>query len=341
MEETVFDVFLSYNHNDRKIAEYIAAILEQQEFKVWFDQKELINESQWVEWITKGIIKSKSLIILIGNTKLTKWQIEELCQFEANHIKKDYPIIPVILPGARTSKLPPMLVSKQCIDCRNHISERSIYEIILHINRSKTLPQISKVSEEFNLVLEGNQKTNVKIYPLRNIEKNKVLNISWETFGFGMERIVNQINDFPYHLDIDAFIGLDDAGLVMTTILNSSKGTRSKIGYVQMSRKTNQISCGAASFFPELKPNPTILVTDIELRTGKSLEAGFNEILRKYDNPTIYFASLAALTKDSTCVISKFDDLVAYTCISNLKIEAFFIAYTVFASGIELPLHLS
>lgn len=341
MAEPGYDAFISYNSNDINLAKQIAEKLQQEELKIWFDKKQSFASSNWPEEIAKGISQSKAMIILIGPSGLSNWQKEEVDQALAKYIPKGLPIIPVILPGVQDLKTPDILVNKQRIDCRNYIPERSIHEIIRVVSNSGQIPSVSKVGEDFSLTLIGKHKTIVKMNILRNVEKHSVLRLSWETFGFGMERLKKQMADFPYHLDIDAYFGIDDCGLVMATILNSSKGVRTKIGYAQFLRRKNNIFLGDASIFPELNPSPTIMVTDIELRTGKSLEACVKELRKRYDKPSIYFATFAALTKDATCHIENFTELVSAERISILEIEAYFMAFTAYASAIELPLGLS
>ena len=150
------------------------------------------------------------------------------------------------------------------------------------------------------------------IYTLPNPDQTKVLQLTWDTFGAGMEVLKEQIKlGYGRDLVVDACIGINEAGLVMATLGGSEQVFgRKKIGYIRLG-EPRWPAMSSDSFFPELPPRPTIMLTDSQLKSGKGVNVALKRIHERYDHPLVYFAVFGAMTEEPDLIIESLDDLVA------------------------------
>lgn len=59
----------------------------------------------------------------------------------------------------------------------------------------------------------------IRAFSLRNPRPGELLDLTWDTFGLGIERLVSQIKNLGWRLEADACLGINEAGLVMATFL--------------------------------------------------------------------------------------------------------------------------
>ena len=94
-----FDVFLAHNSQDKTQIAAIGAELKRRGLKPWID-KEQIAPGRWFQDVIQGAIsKVRSAAIFIGPKGLGRWQVLELRAFISQCVKKEIPVIPVLLPG--------------------------------------------------------------------------------------------------------------------------------------------------------------------------------------------------------------------------------------------------
>src|SRR5690606_33437776 len=91
----------------------------------------------------------------------------------------------------------------------------------------------AQVGEEFTLAVPTIEYGNPEIiaFTLPNPCPGRLLDLTWETFGYGVERLASQIKNVGRRLDVDICFGVNEAGLVMATFLASGSFARCKIGY--------------------------------------------------------------------------------------------------------------
>ena len=94
-----FDVFLSYNSKDKPLVEKIAVLLRQRGLNPWLDKAEISPGMSFQEYIIDGIKQSKSAAVFVSPNGLGGWQEQELVIINNRRIKKNLPVIPVLLPG--------------------------------------------------------------------------------------------------------------------------------------------------------------------------------------------------------------------------------------------------
>lgn len=114
-----YDVYLSYNNQDRESAELLAEMLRNVGINVFIDVDELIPGDKISLSLNQAIDDSFSIAILIGSYPLSNWQVNELDIALANKERDDaFRVIPMLLPGDYEPKLPDFLIQYTWVDFR-------------------------------------------------------------------------------------------------------------------------------------------------------------------------------------------------------------------------------
>ena len=105
-----YDVFLSHNSKDKPDVRALVGWLEDNDVTVWLDEAELKPGDRLTKKLGVSLEASRSAIICIGPDGEGPWQSEEIDTLLNKSIKlsrqrDEFRIIPVLLPGADTSKL--------------------------------------------------------------------------------------------------------------------------------------------------------------------------------------------------------------------------------------------
>jgi hypothetical protein len=346
-----YDVFVSYNSKDGKWAEHFASELKALGVRVWFDKWELKAGHTWLDGLATAIKESASVAVLIGKDGLGRWEEAELREALNKQVVEKSPVIPVILPDVIKLDLPPFLQQCHCIDYRDGQGYLERMEkLFLAITGRKLRYTISQVGEPFQLKGPG-RKQLILVHALPNFDSATRLNLRWETFGQGISELQNQIRNYPYHLQTDLCVAINDSALAIAAFLSGSIMNRCKIGYIKTEGGPGwrQI-IESDSWLPKLSQArlsasvkrhvPLILLVDSELKTGSDLKIVVQKLRDTYTNPQIYYAALGAKVKGQDPKIANFDGLRAGKILQGLKLSAIFIAYTFADPGIEPPLEI-
>jgi TIR domain-containing protein len=99
MQTEKFDVFLSHNGEEKPSVIAIGDRLRERGLRVWLDAWELRPGLSWQDGILQGLSCSASCSVMIGRAGYGGWHKREM---EAALLRQgpDYPVIPVLLPGA-------------------------------------------------------------------------------------------------------------------------------------------------------------------------------------------------------------------------------------------------
>ncbi|MEH2335340.1 toll/interleukin-1 receptor domain-containing protein [Nostoc sp.] len=95
--EDQFDVFLCHNSKDKPEVEEIANELTRQGIKPWLDKWELRPGLAWQFLLEQQIKNIKSAAVFIGSSGLVPWQDQEMRAFLNEFVKRNCPVIPVLL----------------------------------------------------------------------------------------------------------------------------------------------------------------------------------------------------------------------------------------------------
>lgn len=105
-----YDVFLSYHSVDREAALYLVERLKERSVRVWVDVGELKPGSAgYRARIERAVSATASAIIAIGPAGTGTWQDMEidLCLQETR--RREFPLIPLLLPGGQLDAIPKTL----------------------------------------------------------------------------------------------------------------------------------------------------------------------------------------------------------------------------------------
>jgi hypothetical protein len=199
-----------------------------------------------------------------------------------------------------------------------------------------------QVGDEFTLTVPTVEHGNpdIRVLTLPNPQSGRLLDLTWETFGHGVERLSQQIKNLGRRLDVDVCFGVNEAGLVMATFLASSRFSRCSIGYLRCNKVRDGIELDDGSFYPEVKSAPTIVICDFEVKHADVIGYLAEQVRDRYPEAELYFAVFGAMTKEITLAVDSFDDLTGAHIMRAADFAAVFIAATMSPPGIEPPLEL-
>ncbi len=121
MENPFYNVFLSFNSEDRDAVEKIAIYLnDKANLRPWFDQWELTPGEPWVRNLERGLTASATCAVFVGKSGEGPWQqreVETALRQQVNN--SDFRVIPVLLPDApKQPELPMFLAGNMWVDFR-------------------------------------------------------------------------------------------------------------------------------------------------------------------------------------------------------------------------------
>ena len=179
----------------------------------------------------------------------------------------------------------------------------------------------------------------IRLFSLPNPRPGELLDLTWDTFGLGIERLISQIRNVGFRLEADACFGINEAGLVMATFLASAAFSRCPVGYLKCQKTRDTIRLDNASHYPDLRTSPVIVICDFEVKHADV--AGFiaRQLRDRYPDAELYFAVFGAMTHDSA-LEAGFDDLAGASVMKGAGFKAVFLAATMSPPGIEPPLEL-
>lgn len=95
-----FDVFLCYHAQDRPAVKHIAKQLKQHGILPWLDEWELQPGLPWQDALERQIKHIQSAAVFVGQNGIGPWQRQELRALIREFVKRECPVIPVLLPDA-------------------------------------------------------------------------------------------------------------------------------------------------------------------------------------------------------------------------------------------------
>jgi hypothetical protein len=115
----IFDVFLCHNSEDKPAVRELAQKLAGKTIKSWLDEEEIRPGTSWQKAIGQQIESIKSAAVFVGESGLGPWQDQEIQALLSQFVKRECPIIPVVLPSAKSKPdLPWTLGNLHWVDFR-------------------------------------------------------------------------------------------------------------------------------------------------------------------------------------------------------------------------------
>ncbi len=106
-----FDVFLCHNSKDKPEVKQIGEQLRRQGLKPWLDEWEFRPGLPWQRELERQIGHIKSAAVFVGSSGFGPWQEHELDAFLREFVKRECPVIPVLLPTAPQQPILPIFLS--------------------------------------------------------------------------------------------------------------------------------------------------------------------------------------------------------------------------------------
>ena len=114
-----YDLFISYNHKDRKRVLEIGELLKNNGIAPWLDEWDLQPGLPWQPLIEQQIKNIKAAATFVGEIGLGSWQKMEIDALLRAFVKRGRPVIPVLLDGAPYEpELPIFLEGMTWVDFR-------------------------------------------------------------------------------------------------------------------------------------------------------------------------------------------------------------------------------
>lgn len=133
-----FDVFLSYNSQDRATVLRIANHLKEYGLRPWLDVEELRPGLPWQDGLEEAIATIKAAAICVGPHGEGSWQTPEIRAFLSQMVERRLPVIPVLLPGApEKPDLRLFLRENTWVDLRNGVTEEGLDRLVWGITGKK------------------------------------------------------------------------------------------------------------------------------------------------------------------------------------------------------------
>jgi len=130
------DVFLSHNSKDRPAVRELAAVLRALSLEVWLDEDSLLPGEPWQEALEKVLETAGAGAVLVGQDGLGPWENLEMRTLLSQFIRRGFPVIPVLLPGApQVPELPPFLREFTWSDLRGGMTPEAIGRLADGIRR--------------------------------------------------------------------------------------------------------------------------------------------------------------------------------------------------------------
>ena len=134
-----FDVFLSYNSTDKVGARKLFAALEEYRLRPWLAEANLPPGRPWQPAVEKLITTVPAAAVLVGSDGIGPWQDREMRAVLAEAVRREIPVIPVLLWGApRQPKLPLFLQDFSWVDLRGGLREQGIERLVWAIKGKKS-----------------------------------------------------------------------------------------------------------------------------------------------------------------------------------------------------------
>ncbi len=136
MEEGQWDIYLSYNEEDKGFADWLYGKLHEKNYKVWYEKYEILIGESILEKRDEGLKASKLLIIVLSNHALTSFAKAALVSKLYQQITtSNITILPIVLYHTDVKQLPEFLKEKKHIQFPLKGSDDKFEELYQHIER--------------------------------------------------------------------------------------------------------------------------------------------------------------------------------------------------------------
>jgi hypothetical protein len=138
LADSTFDVFLSYNGKDRSAVRKLYQALMRRGLRPWLDEKELPPGQPWQKKIEQILETVRAAAVLFGPAGIGPWEEPEMWGALSEFVKRQLPVIPVLLPGApQEAELPLFLKQFTWVDLRDGLNKAGLDRLVWGITQEK------------------------------------------------------------------------------------------------------------------------------------------------------------------------------------------------------------
>ena len=209
-----FDIFFSYNDNDREQVEEIALRLQREGgVRIFFDRWYIQPGDTPLIVLETALSACATIAVFVGPSGLGKWQKEELAMAirRATESMGDCRVIPVWLPGADISSLG-FLANRNPIDFRTSITDYGFSLLISSIRNKKLLwlldkeivtPVSAVVLPKTKVAETGSLKNRLNREAMYLSEIGFDVELQFLSGGFGLSLPINKDFSLGYWIPLD------------------------------------------------------------------------------------------------------------------------------------------
>lgn len=193
------------------------------------------------------------------------------------------------------------------------------------------------------------RKRTLSVLRVEPERRGQLRELTWDEFGRGIGILRNQIHDYGTNLDIDLVIGINEAGLMMATLLASASFSRCALSYVRTRTRGTALTIDDHHTLlgPRLTSASAVVICDYEVKTAHVLSRVRDYLLDAGlppDTPR-YLAVMGALaSEDSTLDADEevvgLSRLACHPVLQAADLTDSFIACLMPSPGIDPPLGL-
>jgi hypothetical protein len=90
-------VFISYAESDEPVAKKVAAGLEKEGLKVWYDRREILPGQNWAESVSKALKESRAMVVLLTPAALRSSWVRREIDYALGDQTFSHRLVPVIV----------------------------------------------------------------------------------------------------------------------------------------------------------------------------------------------------------------------------------------------------
>jgi len=103
-----YDIFISYCHDDKSIADAACAVLESEGLRCWIAPRDILPGSEWTESIIDGIAGAKAMVLIFSRRADQSPQVRREVERAIHHA---LPVVPVRIEDVMPGKAMEYLIS--------------------------------------------------------------------------------------------------------------------------------------------------------------------------------------------------------------------------------------
>jgi type II secretory pathway predicted ATPase ExeA len=124
-------LFLCHSGRDKALVRLIADILAKRSIDTWFDERDLIPGTPWIDQVEAAIRSASCALVMIGDHGVAPWARPEIHACLDESVTRGMPVIPVLLPGApQQPELPTFLKQYAWVDLRSGVTSYGVGRIV-------------------------------------------------------------------------------------------------------------------------------------------------------------------------------------------------------------------